>query len=186
MHPPSTPMRRFPARLPQGWFVVAMACTALAGCANPGGGEPAGPGSAPSPSTTVPASGGPTSDPAPDTGPWGAYSTEAEACAAVAGHVLTLSVLPSSLRVTSRVADVQRVEDEVATMVATAPDDLVAELSRIQLLVDTYGEELAAEQSPTTAPTAAPAQLNTPALEESLEEVRGWLTDSCTDPANGR
>ncbi|MUN64793.1 hypothetical protein GMA12_16880 [Kocuria sediminis] len=104
----------------------------------------------------------------------------------MAGHVLTLSVLPSSLRVTSRVADVQRVEDEVATMVATAPDDLVAELSRIQLLVDTYGEELAAEQSPTTAPTAAPAQLNTPALEESLEEIRGWLTDSCTDPENGR
>ncbi|MEX5305592.1 hypothetical protein RF644_07490 [Kocuria sp. CPCC 205258] len=98
----------------------------------------------------------------------------------MAGHVLTLSVLPSSLRVTERVQDVQRVEDDVAEMVATVPAELAAEFSRIQLLVDSYGEELTASEA-TVAPGATAAGFAAAGLESSLASVREWLTDSCAE-----
>lgn len=106
----------------------------------------------------------------------------------MAGHVLTLSVLPSSLRVTERVQDVQRVEDDVAEMVATVPAELVAEFSRIQLLVDSYGEELTASEATaaseaTIAPGTTAAGFDAAGLESSLASVREWLTDSCAEGA---
>ena len=186
MRASSIPMRRSPrARLRERWL-LAVLCAVLVGCASPGGSAPTDPGSetpawAPAPATA-------TGGAAPVTDRWGAYGSQEEACAAVAGHVLTLSVLPSSLRVTERVQDVQRVEDDVAEMVATVPAELVAEFSRIQLLVDSYGEVLTASEATaaseaTIAPGTTAAGFDAAGLESSLASVREWLTDSCAEGA---
>jgi hypothetical protein len=93
-------------------------------------------------------------------------------------------MLSSSLPVSRHVEDVQRVEDQVETMVGAAPPRLVAEYARVQLLVDSYGEDLAAEQSPTAGPSASASAeplFDDQALEESLETIRAWLTQTCQD-----
>ncbi|MGX5358212.1 hypothetical protein [Kocuria sp. KH4] len=83
-----------------------------------------------------------------------------------------------------RVQDVQRVEDEVAEMVSTVPAELVAEFARIQLLIDSYGEDLATAPEATADPGAAAARFDDEGLESSLESVREWLADSCAEGAD--
>ncbi|MFE7628872.1 hypothetical protein [Kocuria sp. NPDC057446] len=87
---------------------------------------------------------------------------------------------------TEQVQDVQRVEDQVAEMVATVPPELVAEFSQIQLLIDSYGEELTTAQDIADTPTVDADRFNAPALEESLISVRSWLNVSCTDDTSSR
>ncbi|ALU38732.1 hypothetical protein AS188_02070 [Kocuria flava] len=177
MHPFPTPTpRRAPARTGR-WAVPVAAVLLLAGCADPGPGGSGRTGAAPGPSSSAPV---PTAT-APADGRWGSYGGRAEACAAVADHVLTLSVLPSSLSVTGRVEDVQQVEDQVADLVEAAPEELVADLARIQLTVDSYGEDLAAGQSATAAPDGPRARFDRRALEDSLGSLRRWLADACAD-----
>ncbi len=162
------------------WVVVpAVLCTILTGCTDPTppgrkGPDASGP---PSPDTT---------SSAPVHGPWGAYGNQEQACAGVAGDVVTLSLLPSSLPVSQRVADVQQVEDEVEAMLEAAPPAVASSYARIQLAVDSYGEDLAADASPTAtpAPTSTPAaavelEFDDPALQAALEQLRMWLTDTC-------
>ncbi|MEF3120141.1 hypothetical protein [Kocuria flava] len=177
MHPFPTPTpRRVPARA--GWWAVPVAVgLLLAGCADPGPGGTEQTGAAPGPSSSAPA----LTATAPADGRWGSYGGRAEACAAVADHVLTLSVLPSSLSVTDRLEDVQQVEDRVAELVEAAPEELVADLARIQLTVDSYGEDLAAEQSATDAPDGPRARFDRRALEDSLGSLRRWLADACAE-----
>ncbi|GGG72213.1 hypothetical protein GCM10011374_41230 [Kocuria dechangensis] len=168
-----------PARF-RGWLAALAAGSAvLAGCGEPVPPEPVDP----SASTRPPsASSGPGSPVPPAHGPWGAHGTRDEACAAVAADVLTLSLLPSSLPVSRHVEDVQRVEDQVETMVDAAPPPLVAEYARVQLMVDSYGEDLAAEPSPTAGPSvSAERRFDDRALEESLDAIRAWLTQTCQD-----
>ena len=164
----------------RGWVVVpAMLCTILTGCTDPmpPGSEGPGASGAPSPDST---------SPAPVHGPWGAYGNQGQACAGVAGDVVTLSLLSSSLPVSRRVADVQQVEDEVEAMLEAAPPAVTSSYARIQLAVDSYGEDLAVDASPTAtpAPTPTPAPAEDPrfddlALQEALEQIRMWLTDTC-------
>jgi hypothetical protein len=100
----------------------------------------------------------------------------------VTADVVALSLLPSSLPVSRHVEDVQRVEDRVETMVGAAPPPLVAEYARVQLVVDSYGEDLAAGQSPTAGPSApTERRFDDRALEESLDAIRAWLTQTCQD-----
>ena len=160
------------------WVVVsAVLCTILSGCTDPTPPSPEGPDASgvPSPNTT---------SPSPVHGPWGAYGSQEQACAGVAGDVVTLSLLPSSLPVSQRVEDVQQVEDEVEAMLEAAPPAVASSYARIQLAVDSYGEDLTVDASPTPtpAPTRAPAaepRFDDLALQEALEQIRMWLTDAC-------
>ncbi|MGG7655383.1 hypothetical protein [Kocuria rosea] len=83
-----------------------------------------------------------------------------------------------------RVEDVQQVEDEVEAMLEAAPPAVASSYARIQLAVDSYGEDLTVDASPTPtpAPTRAPAaepRFDDLALQEALEQIRMWLTDTC-------
>ena len=123
------------------WVVVsAVLCTILSGCTDPTPPSPEGPDASgvPSPNTT---------SPSPVHGPWGAYGSQEQACAGVAGDVVTLSLLPSSLPVSQRVEDVQQVEDEVEAMLEAAPPAVASSYARIQLAVDS---------SPSTPPPRPP------------------------------
>jgi hypothetical protein len=172
---PPAPSRRWLAALAAG-------CAVLAGCGEPVPPEPGDPASStrhPSASSGTVGAGSPSPD---AHGPWGSYGTRDEACAAVAADVLALSLLSSSLPVSRQVEDVQRVEDRVETMVDAAPPPLAAEYARVQLLVDSYGEDLAAGQPPTAGPSApAEPRFDERALEGSLETIRAWLTQTCRD-----
>jgi hypothetical protein len=160
------------------WVVVAaVLCTVLAGCTDPTPPGPAGPDASGSPSPD-------TTSPAPVRGPWGAYGNREQACAGVAGDVVTLSLLTSSLPVSQRVAGVQQVEDEVEAMLEAAPPAVASPYARIQLAVDSYGEDLVVDAAPTAtpAPSRAPAaepRFDDLALQEALEQIRMWLTDTC-------
>ncbi|MFI7482723.1 hypothetical protein ACH9EU_09935 [Kocuria sp. M1R5S2] len=174
MHPRTTTRRRGPA------LAAAAAALVLGGCAEPGGGptDPATT-SSPSPSPSGPSPSDPTATPtaAPSTGtpggPWGAYPDRAEACAAVAEDLLVLALLPANLSADPTVERVQAVEDEVASVRATVPPEIAADLARVQLLVDTYGEEL--QEDPD-------ARFDGEQLDEALVPVRDWLESTCRDP----
>ncbi|WP_344121328.1 hypothetical protein [Kocuria aegyptia] len=73
-------------------------------------------------------------------------------------------------------------ENQVRTSLESAPPALASHYARIQLLVDSYGEDLTAYQSSTAGPAPREApRLDNAALEESLEQIRAWLTDTCQD-----
>uniref|UniRef100_UPI00261A3917 hypothetical protein n=1 Tax=uncultured Kocuria sp. TaxID=259305 RepID=UPI00261A3917 len=106
----------------------------------------------------------------PARGPWGAYPDRREACAAVADDFLALALLPAGLSAGPSVAEVQDVEDEVEAVREAAPPALAADLARVQLLVDSYGEALAEDPS---------ARFDGQALDEALDPVRDWLDEAC-------
>lgn len=182
MHPRTTRRRRRAT-------AAALTGVLLAGCAGPGApGDPAG---SPAPTATAPSVTGPSATgpsataasptAAPSTprasipparGRWGAYADRAEACAAVAEDLLALALLPASLSGAPGAEQVQAVEDEIAGMLAAAPPELTADLSRVQLLVDSYSEELAEDPG---------ARLDGAALDEALAPVRDWLDETCRD-----
>lgn len=97
--------------------------------------------------------------------------------------MVTLSLLPTSLAVSRRARDVQRVEDQVQEMVEASPPELTAYFARVQLLVDSYGEALTVEASsdPGADEGSSSPHFDDRALEEALEPVREWLGASCTD-----
>ena len=163
------------ARL-RGWVVVpAVLCTVLAGCTGPTPPGPEGPGASGSPSPD-------STSPAPVHGPWGAYVDQEGACAGVAGDVVTLSLLPSSLPVSRRVSDVQQVENEVEAMLEAAPPAVASPYARIQLAVDSFGEDLAVDASPMATPAPTPVEeprFDDLAVQEALEQIRMWLSDTC-------
>ncbi len=169
------------ARLRERVVVPVVLCTILAGCTGPMPPGPEEPGASASSSPD-------TTSSAPVHGPWGAYGNQGQACAGVAGDVVALSLLPASLPVSQGVEDVQQVEDEVEAMLEAAPPAVASSYARIQLAVDSYGEDLAVDVSSTAtpAPTSTPAAAVEPefddlALQEALEQLRMWLTDTCQD-----
>lgn len=155
----------------------------LTGCGEP---APTGAPSGTAPTGSVPPSPAatPTAAPSPSApspsaptvpgadGSWGAYQGREEACAAVADDLLALALLPASLSGGTGVEQLQDVEDQVADMLAAAPAEITAELARVQLLVDSYGEELAADPS---------ATFDGRSLDETLTPVRDWLGENCRD-----
>ncbi|WP_460465590.1 hypothetical protein [Arthrobacter pigmenti] len=85
----------------------------------------------PSPSTTAP-------------GQWGSYSNRTEACTAVAADVVAIAVLPMSLNLSGDAKQIDNAEDEIEAMRRSAPAELEADFARVQLLIDSYGERVAA------------------------------------------
>ncbi len=77
-------------------------------------------------------------------GDWGAYENRADACAAVATDVVAVALLPMSLTLGGSEEDVDNSEDKVETMKEAAPPGLTADFARVQLLIDSFGERLAA------------------------------------------
>ena len=168
MHPSTTARRHGPVLA-----AAALAGLLLAGCGDPGppGGTPATPAATASPRvSTSPTAAEPT---APD-GAWGAYPDRAEACAAVTEDLVALALLPANLSAAPTVERVQSVEDEVETVRDSAPPELTAHFARVQLLVDSYGEELAEDPD---------ARFDGRTLDEALAPVRDWLDENCRDAA---
>lgn len=160
------------ARTARRGAAAALTGLLMTGCTGPG--PAADPPGSPEPSAAVPS---PTASPsAPRTaaasGPWGAYPGRAEVCAAVAEDLLALALLPASLSGGPTTEQVQAVEDEVAGMLEAAPPELAADHARVQLLVDSYGEELAEDSG---------ARFDGEALDEALAPVRDWLDETCRD-----
>ncbi|MEX5299494.1 hypothetical protein RCG67_12030 [Kocuria sp. CPCC 205292] len=154
-------------RAAPGAVAAVLAVALVGGCGDPG--APGPPGASPG-ATAAPAT-SPAGTPAPaPSGPWGAYPDRREACAAVADDLLALALLPAGLSAGPTVADVQDVEDEVEAVRDAAPPALAADLARVQLLVDSYGEELAEDPS---------AGFDGQALDEALAPVREWLDETC-------
>ncbi|MEX5294808.1 hypothetical protein QYM41_05950 [Kocuria sp. CPCC 205268] len=139
-------------------------------------GTPAPPGSPDGSPTATASSAGPgaspsgTPAPPPGDGRWGAYPDRREACAAVADDLVTLALLPAGLSAGPSVAEVQDVEDEVESVRDAAPPALTADLARVQLLVDSFGEDLAEDPA---------ARFDGQALDDALDPVRDWLDDTC-------
>ncbi|MFI7495137.1 hypothetical protein ACH9D2_10515 [Kocuria sp. M4R2S49] len=167
MHPRTMTARW---RATPGTAAAALVVVLLGGCGSPGTpGPPTGspPGTAP---TATPAT-SPAGTPGPaGHGRWGAYPDRREACAAVADDLLALALLPAGLSAGPSVAEVQDVEDEVEAVLEAAPPALAADLARVQLLVDSYGETLAEDPS---------ARFDGQALDEALAPVREWLDETC-------
>lgn len=151
-----------------------LAATALAGlllgaCGEPG--RPEGPSARATASASPPVAASPASSTArPADGAWGAYADRSEACAAVAEDLVALALLPANLSAAPTVERVQSVEDEVAGLLDAAPPRIAADLARVQLLVDSYGEELAEDPD---------ARFDGEALDEALAPVRTWLDENC-------
>ncbi|WP_424347034.1 hypothetical protein [Kocuria sp. CH-021] len=154
-------------RAAPGAVAAVLAVALVGGCGDPGApGTPSGsPGATAAPATS--SAGTPAPGPS---GPWGAYPDRREACAAVADDLLALALLPAGLSAGPTVADVQDVEDEVEAVRDAAPPALAADLARVQLLVDSYGEALAEDPS---------ARFDGQALDEALAPVRDWLDETC-------
>lgn len=164
MHPRTATGRR----AAPGTAVAALVVAVLCGCGSPG---------APGPPTGSPTAAAPPASPAASTAPatdvtWGAYPDRREACAAVADDLLVLALLPAGLSAGPTVAEVQDVEDEVEAVRGAAPPALAADYARVQLLVDSYGEDLAEDPS---------ARFDGQALDEALVPVRDWLERTCRD-----
>lgn len=159
------------ARAAAGTATAAVLATALlSGCGDAGTPGPVPPtASAPVATATPDPSGTPAA--VPD-GRWGAYPDRREACAAVADHLLAIALLPANLSAGPTVEQVQDVEDEVEAVLAAAPPEPARDLARVQLLVDSYGEEL--EEDPS-------ARFDGQALDEALAPVREWLDETCRD-----
>lgn len=151
-----------------GTAAAVLLVALLGGCGGPGTTDPP----TGSPTASAPAA-SPHRSPtrAPD-GPWGAYPDRREACAAVADDLLALALLPAGLSAGPAVTEVQDVEDEVEAVRDAAPPVLAADFARVQLLVDSYGEELEADPS---------ARFDGQALDEALAPVRDWLDGTCRD-----
>lgn len=160
------------ARTARRGAAAALSGLLLTGCAGPGP-TPDPPGS-PVPSAAAPTAMASPSAPSATaaSGPWGAYPGRGEACAAVAEDLVALALLPASLSGGPTTEQVHAVEDQVAGMLAAAPPELAADHARVQLLVDSYGEELAEDPD---------ARFDGEALDEALAPVRDWLDGTCRD-----
>lgn len=92
--------------------------------------------------------------------------------------MITLSLLPTSLTLTQRMQDVQRLEDEVEAMAEAAPPEVKPPLFHVQLLVDSYGEDLASRQDDGNG-TVDGTGFDHQSLDKALESVRTWLGETC-------
>lgn len=180
MHLTKTERRR-----PTGSGAAALAVVIgllLGGCAEPGAPEEPDGSAAPSasaasatasPSPAASTSEGPAATPTPTPHEsWGAYATRAEACSAVADELLGLALLPTSLSGNPDPEQLQAVEDRVEQVRAAAPPGLAADLARVQLLIDSYGEALTEDPG---------AEFDGEALDEALTPVRTWLDETCRE-----
>jgi hypothetical protein len=129
-------------------------------------------------------SAGPTPVGSAANGKWGTYGSRANACEGVAGNVITLSLLPVSLDLGGTEEDLAGLENEVQEIKEAAPAELKDEFAQVQLLVDSFGDQLSTQ--PGSSPEGKSAAGEGPvfdadALNETLDSVRAWLTENCAD-----
>ncbi|HET7415992.1 MAG TPA: hypothetical protein VFI97_09895 [Arthrobacter sp.] len=77
-------------------------------------------------------------------GQWGRYGNRSDACTAVAADVVAIAVLPMSLNLSDDATEIDNAEDEIEVMKRSAPAELTADFARVQLLIDSFGEQVAA------------------------------------------
>lgn len=77
-------------------------------------------------------------------GQWGSYGNRSDACTAVAADVVAIAVLPMSLNLSGDAGEIDNAEDEIEAMRRSAPAELKADFARVQLLIDSFGEQVAA------------------------------------------
>ncbi|RFA10006.1 hypothetical protein B7R54_12925 [Subtercola boreus] len=73
---------------------------------------------------------------------WGAYGTKDDACAAVAGDVLTLALAPKNLALADPDGGVDDIDDTIRTAAASAPPAIAANYAQLSAIVRTYGQAL--------------------------------------------
>ncbi|GAB3519409.1 hypothetical protein GCM10027402_06110 [Arthrobacter monumenti] len=138
-----------------------------------------------SPASTVPA----TAE-----GEWGSYESRSDACAAVAADVVAIALLPVSLGLGGSERDVANSEGKIEDMKEAAPPALTSEFAHVQLVIDSFGERLAAgergggrdvgagtsdAEDPTTADARQSPRLDDDALDQALTPVKDWLRENC-------
>lgn len=75
---------------------------------------------------------------------WGSYGNRSDACTAVAANVVAIAVLPMSLNISGDPQEIGNAEDEIEKMRHSAPEELKADFARVQLMIDSFGEQVAA------------------------------------------
>ncbi|PPF88525.1 hypothetical protein C5B96_02450 [Subtercola sp. Z020] len=116
------------AALAAGALVVG-----LAGCQ---GASPA-PTGIQSPTASATASSDPNAE-------WGGYGSRDEACAAVAGDVLTLALVPKNLALVDADGGVDDIDDTIREAAVAAPGAIAPNYLQLSALVEAYGRDLAA------------------------------------------
>ncbi len=182
----------------------------LTGCTDepsgPGGGEvtSASPDSSGAADTATPVEPSPASPAAtvPTTadGEWGSYESRADACAAIAADVVAIALLPVSLRLGGSERDVANTEDKIEDMKEGAPPELTSEFAHVQLLIDSFGERLAAGErgggrdvgsdtsdagDPARTDTRQGPRLDDHALSQALAPIKDWLSENCGNQPEG-
>lgn len=140
--------RHWPAAIVLTAAVVLTGCTDDAPETEPTDGSQETP-AVDSPTESAPPPTDSTSEPSPSgsstaLAQWGSYGNRSDACTAVAGNVVAVSVLPMSLNLSGDDREIDNTEDEIESMRRSAPENLKADFARVQLLVDSFGERVAA------------------------------------------
>jgi hypothetical protein len=138
---------------------IAAGCTALAagllvfGLAGCQGSTPA-PTGIQSPTPSVSASGDPTTE-------WGGYDGRDEACAAVAGDVLTLALVPKNLALADADGGVDDIDDTIREAAKAAPGAIAPNYLQLSAIVEAYGRDLATWSDAVDAASATPSATGT-------------------------
>ncbi|MDF2444117.1 MAG: hypothetical protein JWR01_2320 [Subtercola sp.] len=108
---------------------------AVAGCSTAG----------PSPTGIQSPSASPSPSASSDAGAeWGSYDTKDDACAAVAGDVLTLALTPKNLALADPGSGVDDIDDTIRSAGAAAPPAVAPNYAQLSAIVRTFGQTLAA------------------------------------------
>lgn len=166
-----------------------------------GSGAPAGPSGSAGTTPAEPSPGSPAATvPATSDGDWGAYESRADACAAIAADVVAIALLPVSLGLGGSERDVANSEDKIEDMKEAAPPELTSEFAHVQLVIDSFGERLAAgergggrdvgsstsnAEAPTTEGARQGPRLDDDALDQALAPVKDWLSENCGNQTEG-
>lgn len=173
------------------WVLSVGVCAAvLTGCTDTGGpaqGPPSPSATAPpaaASSTASPPTGGETTGTStPGDDGWGIYKSRDEACGGVTSNLLEISLLPTSLALGAGEESVQQMEDRLEELRLSVPPELAADFAWMQLLMDSFGEDLAA--SGNTAGPAGTAEFDREAFDTAVDSVKSWLDDTCVSPDAG-
>ncbi|RFA13409.1 hypothetical protein B7R22_12070 [Subtercola boreus] len=154
----------------------------------------------------------PSASPSPsaDANPeWGSYGTKEDACAAVAGDVLTLALAPKNLALADPGSGVDDIDDTIRSAAAAAPPAIAPNYTQLSAIVRTFGQALAewdaavkaeapgssvsATATPgSSGPAPAPTPSQTPAgvperpefvataFNAQLDHIKAWLSDTCS------
>lgn len=96
------------------------------------------------PPTGIPSTAPSAGPSATASGEWGAYGDRDDACAAVAGDVLTLALAPKNLALADPGSGVDDIDDTIRTAAAAAPPAIAPNYAQLSAIVQAFGRELTA------------------------------------------